>query len=31
MEEALLIHCPSCGATNRVPHERIKQGAEAVY
>lgn len=30
MEEALLIHCPSCGATNRVPHERIKQGAEAI-
>lgn len=30
MEEALLIHCPSCGATNRVPHERIEQRAEAV-
>jgi len=28
--EALLIPCPSCGATNRVPHERINQGVEAV-
>jgi thioredoxin 2 len=28
--EALLIQCPSCGATNRVPHERVKQGVEAV-
>jgi transcription initiation factor TFIIIB Brf1 subunit/transcription initiation factor TFIIB len=25
--EALLISCPSCGATNRV---RVKQGVEAV-
>ncbi len=28
--EALLIPCPSCGVTNRVPHERIKRGVEAV-
>lgn len=30
MGEALLIHCPSCGATNRVPQARIRQRAEAV-
>jgi thioredoxin 2 len=30
MEEALLIPCPSCGATNRVSRERAKQGIEAV-
>jgi len=28
--EALLILCPSCGATNRVPRERVKRGVEAV-
>jgi thioredoxin 2 len=28
--EALLIPCPSCGATNRVPHDRVSQGVEAV-
>jgi thioredoxin 2 len=28
--EALLILCPSCGVTNRVPRERVKRGVEAV-
>jgi thioredoxin 2 len=28
--EPLLIPCPSCGVTNRVPNERIKRGVEAV-
>jgi thioredoxin 2 len=26
MADPLLIHCPACGATNRVPQERIAQG-----
>jgi thioredoxin 2 len=26
MPEPLLIHCPACGATNRVARERIEQG-----
>jgi thioredoxin 2 len=26
MVEAQLIHCPSCGATNRVPQDKIDQG-----
>ena len=26
MADTLLIHCPACGATNRVPQERIAQG-----
>jgi thioredoxin 2 len=30
MEEALLIPCPSCGATNRVPHDKVKQEVEAI-
>jgi thioredoxin 2 len=28
--EALLIPCPSCGAKNRVPHDRVRQGVDAV-
>ncbi|HWP42916.1 MAG TPA: thioredoxin [Blastocatellia bacterium] len=30
MDRALLIRCPSCGAANRVPRERIKRRIEAV-
>jgi thioredoxin 2 len=30
MEEALLIPCPSCGATNRVPRYKVNKGVEAV-
>jgi thioredoxin 2 len=30
MSDARLIHCPSCGATNRVPQEKIRQGLEPV-
>jgi thioredoxin 2 len=30
MPEALLVRCPSCGATNRVPREKIEQGLEPV-
>src|SRR5207244_10169974 len=26
MFEMLLIRCPSCGATNRVPHDKIERG-----
>src|ERR1700730_16759983 len=25
-----LIHCPACGATNRVPLEKIQRGLQAV-
>lgn len=30
MPEPQLIHCPACGATNRVPLEKIEQGLEPV-
>jgi thioredoxin 2 len=30
MAEPLLIRCPQCGATNRVPQERIDQGLKPV-
>lgn len=30
MSDAQLIRCPNCGATNRVPAEKIKQGLEPV-
>ena len=30
MPEAQLIHCPVCGATNRVPLEKIEQGLAPV-
>ena len=30
MPEALLVRCPSCGTTNRVPREKIEQGLEPV-
>ncbi|HVF89496.1 MAG TPA: thioredoxin TrxC [Blastocatellia bacterium] len=30
MPEAQLIRCGSCGATNRVPREKIEQGLEPV-
>jgi thioredoxin 2 len=30
MSDAQLIRCPSCGATNRVPRERISQGLQPV-
>jgi thioredoxin 2 len=30
MTDAQLIRCPTCGATNRVPMEKIKQGLEPV-
>jgi thioredoxin 2 len=30
MSDAQLIRCPSCGATNRVPPEKINQGLQAV-
>ncbi len=28
--DAQLMHCPSCGATNRVPRERLQSGAHPV-
>jgi thioredoxin 2 len=30
MSDADLIRCPACGATNRVPGEKIEQGLEPV-
>jgi thioredoxin 2 len=30
MADADLIRCPSCGATNRVPAEKLAQGLQAV-
>ena len=30
MPDTQLIRCPSCGATNRVPQEKIKQGLDPV-
>ena len=30
MSDAELIRCPACGATNRVPREKIEQGLEPV-
>ena len=30
MPDPLLVRCPSCGATNRVPLEKIQQGLEPV-
>jgi thioredoxin 2 len=30
MAEVLMIRCPACGATNRVPKDRIEQGLEPV-
>jgi thioredoxin 2 len=30
MADPLLIRCPSCGATNRVPQEKINQGLQPV-
>lgn len=30
MSEPLLIQCPICGANNRVPQEKIKQGLQPV-
>jgi thioredoxin 2 len=30
MADAQLIRCPACGATNRVPREKIEQGLEPV-
>jgi len=30
MAEALMVGCPACGATNRVPREKIEQGLEPV-
>src|SRR4051794_8091647 len=30
MSEPLLIHCPTCGANNRVPQEKMKQGLQPV-
>jgi thioredoxin 2 len=30
MPDVQLIRCPACGATNRVPHERIVQGLEPI-
>jgi thioredoxin 2 len=30
MTEAQLIRCPACGATNRVPREKIEQGLAPV-
>jgi thioredoxin 2 len=30
MSQAQLIRCPSCGATNRVPHEKLAQGLAPV-
>jgi thioredoxin 2 len=30
MADPLLIRCPSCGATNRVPQEKLNQGLQPV-
>ena len=30
MSDAQLIRCPSCGATNRIPREKIERGLEPV-
>jgi thioredoxin 2 len=30
MSDANLIRCPSCGATNRVPPEKLRQGLEPI-
>jgi thioredoxin 2 len=30
MADALLIRCPSCGATNRIPPEKLKEGLAPV-
>jgi thioredoxin 2 len=30
MAEAQLVRCPSCGATNRVPQEKVQQGLAPV-
>ena len=30
MSDAQLVRCPSCGATNRVPDEKIRQGLSPV-
>jgi thioredoxin len=30
MPDSQLIRCPSCGATNRVPYEKIEQGLKPV-
>ena len=30
MSDTQLIRCPACGATNRVPQEKIKRGLEPV-
>jgi len=30
MAEIVMIHCPACGATNRVPQDKIVQGLEPV-
>ena len=30
MPDSLLIRCPSCGATNRVPRDKIKEGLAPV-
>jgi thioredoxin 2 len=30
MSDLEMIRCPACGATNRVPQEKIKQGLEPV-
>jgi|SRR5882724_144266 len=30
MVDAQLIHCPACGATNRVPPEKLEQGLQPV-
>ena len=30
MSETQMIRCPACGATNRVPQEKIQQGLEPV-
>ena len=30
MAEIVMIRCPACGATNRIPSEKIVQGLEPV-
>ena len=30
MSDPLLIRCPSCGATNRIPPEKVSQGLQPV-
>jgi thioredoxin 2 len=30
MADTLMIRCPACGATNRVPRDKIEQGSEPV-